>query len=202
MQLKLQPETLANFLKTPTNGLLDSLLDVSKFMLVFDHPIQSVPCIPSPERQVLRSKLIREEYIEFQTAWDKCAKLRQQFHSSPQLLRLCKYAEAIDASMFVNQDEFLEALSELADALADLVYVINGCALEYGIPLNLVWTIVQQANMSKVWATPPEPLPPGWRITEVPTGFVIHDHLGKVRKPPNWTPPDIKGILQQANSLP
>jgi predicted HAD superfamily Cof-like phosphohydrolase len=51
--------------------------------------------------------------------------------------------------------EFAEAsaahdLVEIADALADLVYVTYGAALQYGIDLDAVVAEVHRANMSKV----------------------------------------------------
>jgi len=71
-------------------------------------------------------------------------------------------------------------LVEIADAMADSVYVIIGAALEYGIPLDHVWAAVQDANMAKV-----DPV----------TGKVWRREDGKVLKPPGWTPPDIRGAL-------
>jgi hypothetical protein len=55
-------------------------------------------------------------------------------------------------------EEFLHAwetndLVEMADALADLDYVIEGTALAFGIPLDTVWRAVQESNMNKLWTT-------------------------------------------------
>jgi NTP pyrophosphatase (non-canonical NTP hydrolase)/ADP-ribose pyrophosphatase YjhB (NUDIX family) len=52
-------------------------------------------------------------------------------------------------------DEYVEAaragdLAALADALADMVYVIHGTALAYGIPLDEVLAEVHRSNMSKL----------------------------------------------------
>lgn len=68
----------------------------------------------------------------------------------------------------------------MADALADLIYVLVGTALEYGIPLDKVWDAVQAANMAKV---------------DTETGKVRKREDGKVLKPENWQAPDIAGIL-------
>ena len=68
-----------------------------------------------------------------------------------------------------------EDLVEIADGLADLVYVALGTAHEYGIPLDRVWTEVHRTNMAKAG---------GERRED-----------GKILKPPGWTPPDIAGIL-------
>ncbi len=71
-------------------------------------------------------------------------------------------------------------LVEIADALADMVYVIFGTAIEYGIPLNEVITEVHRSNMTKV----------------SPSGLVLRRQDGKVLKPETYSPPDIKGILE------
>ena len=71
-------------------------------------------------------------------------------------------------------------MPEIADAMADSIYVIVGAALEYGIPLDRVWAAVQRANMAKV---------------DPATGKVRKRHDGKVLKPEGWTPPDISAAL-------
>lgn len=71
-------------------------------------------------------------------------------------------------------------LVEVADALADIVYVACGMAVSYGIPLNEVWEEVHRSNMAKLH---PELHTP------------IYREDGKVMKPDGWTKPDIEGIL-------
>lgn len=66
-------------------------------------------------------------------------------------------------------------LPEIADAMADSIYVIVGAAIEFGIPLDRVWDLVQQANMAKV-----DPL----------TGKVRKRDDGKVLKPDDWISPN------------
>lgn len=78
--------------------------------------------------------------------------------------------------------EFIEALNAddlegLSDAIADLVYVLLGTALEYGIPLAMIWGEVQRANMAK-------------------RGGAICPETGKKLKPEGWTPPNIALILK------
>jgi predicted HAD superfamily Cof-like phosphohydrolase len=76
-----------------------------------------------------------------------------------------------------------KSLPDIADAIADSIYVLVGTALEYGIPLDRVWNAVQAANMAKV-----DPV----------TGLVRKRTDGKILKPDGWLPPDIAGILQTA----
>jgi len=82
-------------------------------------------------------------------------------------------------------DELIEAIGrrdlvEIADACADLIYVVAGTAHEYGIPLEEVWDEVQRSNMAKVDPT---------------TGKVRRREDDKILKPEGWTPPDIATIL-------
>lgn len=74
-------------------------------------------------------------------------------------------------------------MEEIADGLADLIYVAVGAALEFGIPLDRVWAEVQRSNMAKV---------------DAETGRVRKRADGKVLKPDGWTPPDIKSALAVA----
>lgn len=81
-------------------------------------------------------------------------------------------------------DEYLKAeqvndLVEVADALADMVYIIFGTAHHYGIPLDAVLAEVHRSNMAKVG----------------PGGVVSRRPDGKVLKPGGWTPPDVAGVL-------
>ena len=78
--------------------------------------------------------------------------------------------------------EFVDAQREddmvgIADALADLIYVIVGCALEYGIPLDKVFDEVQRSNMTKLR-----------------NGIIKRDD-GKILKGKDFEEPDIKSIL-------
>lgn len=83
-------------------------------------------------------------------------------------------------------EEYIEAesendLVEIADALADMVYIICGTAFEYGIPLSDVFHEVHRSNMSKLGAD----------------GKPVYLENGKVTKGPNYKPPKIAEILKQ-----
>lgn len=82
-------------------------------------------------------------------------------------------------------EEYMEAeeendLVEIADALADLIYIACGTAVSYGIPLDEIYDEVHRSNMSKLV-----------------DGKPIYREDGKVMKPEGWSPPDIKGILEK-----
>ena len=70
-------------------------------------------------------------------------------------------------------------LGGIADALADIVYVVYGTALTYGIDLDAVLREVHRSNMSKL-GSDGKPL--------------IRDD-GKVLKSERYFPPDIESIL-------
>ena len=72
-----------------------------------------------------------------------------------------------------------EDIIEIADAIADLIYVACGMAVAYGIPLNEVWDEVHSSNMRKVDSR----------------GRPIFREDGKVLKPVNWKAPDVAGVL-------
>src|SRR5271167_2597233 len=67
----------------------------------------------------------------------------------------------------------------VADALADLLYVVYGAALEWGIPLDAVFREVHRSNMSKVW----------------PDGTVHYREDGKVLNPPTYSPARIAWVM-------
>jgi predicted HAD superfamily Cof-like phosphohydrolase len=76
---------------------------------------------------------------------------------------------------FGNRD-----IVEIADACADLKWVIEGLEHTLKIPQQEVWDEVARSNLSKISST----------------GKVIKREDGKVLKPEGWTPPNIKAIIK------
>lgn len=72
---------------------------------------------------------------------------------------------------------------EVADALADLAYVINGFALVAGIDLPEVTREVHRSNMSKLGAD----------------GKPIYREDGKILKGPDYFRPDIAAVLSDSD---
>lgn len=68
-------------------------------------------------------------------------------------------------------------LSAVADAIGDLLYVLHGTALAFGIDIDPVFAEIHRTNMEKR------------------NGPVGPD--GKRLKPPGWQPPDIRTLLIQ-----
>lgn len=80
--------------------------------------------------------------------------------------------------------EYLDAESddnivEVADALGDMLYIIFGTAVSYGIPLDRVFNEIHRSNMSKFDVN----------------GIPIRREDGKILKGPNYSKPDIAAIL-------
>jgi predicted HAD superfamily Cof-like phosphohydrolase len=67
---------------------------------------------------------------------------------------------------------------EIADALADLLYVVYGAAVTYGIDLDPVFREIHRANMSKC-----DPV-------------VVRRPDGKILKGPNYQPPDVRSVVE------
>jgi predicted HAD superfamily Cof-like phosphohydrolase len=68
---------------------------------------------------------------------------------------------------------------EVADAVADLLYVVYGAAVTFGLPIEEIFTEVHRSNMTKLG----------------PDGAPIVREDGKILKGPNFTPPDVLGVL-------
>ena len=72
-------------------------------------------------------------------------------------------------------------LVEIADGGIDLIYVILGTLVSYGIDADAVWKEVQRTNMEKVG---------GKKRAD-----------GKILKPSGWKPPRIKYVLDHQKPL-
>lgn len=67
----------------------------------------------------------------------------------------------------------------IADGMGDVIYVVIGAALEYGIPIDAVFREIHRSNMTKVWAD----------------GSVHRRIDGKILKPETYSPADLRGVL-------
>lgn len=74
----------------------------------------------------------------------------------------------------------------VADAIADLLYVVYGAALTFGIPVREVFTEVHRSNMTKLGDD----------------GVPVYREDGKVLKGPNFSPPQLLPILIAAGHKP
>jgi len=130
------------------------------------HHTYSVPIRPFSdptldyERMNMRMSLIAEEFAELMGA---------VYGPRARAIIEAATAEA------VATDEGERDVIETADALADLVYVVYGMAIESGMNLDSVLAEVQASNLSKL----------------MPDGSVKLREDGKVLKGPNFFQPNI-----------
>lgn len=87
-----------------------------------------------------------------------------------------------------ENEEYLEAvrngdLLEVADALGDMLYILCGTIIEHGFQnkIEAVFDEIQRSNMSKLGEG----------------GRPLYREDGKVLKGPNYSPPNLKKILDQ-----
>ena len=99
------------------------------------------------------------------------------------------FGEQSDLYLRLVKEEFEELLEayknrdliEIADACADLKWVIEGLEYTLNIPNQEVWFEVGRSNLSK--------------ISE--NGKVIKREDGKVLKPDTYSPPDIRKVFEK-----
>ena len=75
--------------------------------------------------------------------------------------------------------EAVDDIVKIADGLGDMIVIIVGTALSYGIPIDRVFEEIHKSNMSKLG----------------PDGKPIKNDKGKVMKGPDYFRPDIQGVL-------
>lgn len=135
---------------------------VKAFHKAMDLPVLEHPQEIARERLELRLNLIAEEFLE--------------------LLEAAGYE--LDANLSLRQHCWKSPFNmvEVADALGDLDYVIEGMRLELGINGAPIAAEIQRTNMAKV-------------------GGPIRED-GKRLKPPGWLPPDIRTELLKQGWVP
>ena len=153
-----EKDTTASSVPTPAPSPMELVLQF--------HHTYSVPIRPFSdptldyERMNMRMSLIAEEFAELMGA---------VYGPRARAVIEAATAEAVAA------DEGERDVIEAADALADLVYVVYGMAIESGMNLDSVLAEVQASNLSKL----------------MPDGSVKLREDGKVLKGPNFFQPNI-----------
>jgi len=115
---------------------------------------------------------------EFQTAVGQKVGTKPEFPEPEERelrLRLLKeeYEEYI-------QGECRNDLENIAKELADIIYIVCGTAVSYGIPLDRVFDEVHRSNMAKLV-----------------DGKPVRRADGKILKPDGWKPPNINKVLYE-----
>jgi predicted HAD superfamily Cof-like phosphohydrolase len=141
---------------------------VGEFMKAYDQDVHTTARFPEPSIRMLRFNLIDEELGELDEAMVK----------QDDLDILSITGKLSSESEFINDSR--ENLIEIADALTDLLYVVYGAGHAYGIDLDACFNEVQRSNMSKLGEN----------------GKAIKREDGKIMKGPNYSPPNLRGILK------
>lgn len=132
---------------------------VEEFHHLMGQPVLTSPAVPVDARVRLRLHLVAEEFFE--------------------LLYACGFDDDDLEDDVRNEINFMDVgvqLPEVADALADLDYVVEGMRLELGINGAPIADVVHESNIAKVG------------------GPIVN---GKIQKPEGWTPPDIAAELEK-----
>jgi len=118
----------------------------------------------------------RDDVKQFMIAGDA---LETGIDSNQAKLYKCLVQEEFEELMtaFANKD-----IVEIADACADLHWVIEGLEITLGLPQQEIWDEVKRSNFSKV---------------DAKTNKIIKRADGKIMKPDTYSPPDIRKILEK-----
>lgn len=156
---------------------------VEEFMQRCDQEVKKFPELPEEKIVTLRIRLMVEELLgaiepnEF--LLDENGRLTQDVGRYVELLIKNKSNELI-ASMIAGD------LVGVADGLADVLYVVIGTAVAYGIDIQEVFDEVHRSNLSKtVWDE------------ENQRWFIEKDEFGKGIKPPTYSPADINSVINR-----
>lgn len=99
---------------------------------------------------------------------------------------------------------FDQNLTETADALADLLYVVLGTAVACGLDLEPIFEEVHRSNESKLWTMSEVKkmlnASPEWKGTatsyRASANYIVKSNEGKVIKSPSFTPPKLGPLIQ------
>lgn len=135
---------------------------VHEFHEVYGQPVAETPSIPALDRVRFRLDLIAEELCELLEA-SGCTGVPAVAQVLTSVIGTVGEVDIV----------------EVADALADIAYVVEGTNLEFGINSAAVLAEVHRSNLSKLGAD----------------GKPIYNASGKVVKGPYYTTPNIPKVL-------
>lgn len=156
---------------------------IADFMTRCDQAVAAYPQLPADDIKILRIRLMVEELLgaidpnEFLV--DENGQLIQDVGAYTELLIKNKSNELV-ASILKGD------LVGIADGIADVLYVVIGTAIAYGINIQEVFNEVHRSNLSKtVW-------------NEEEQRYTIEkDEYGKGIKPPTYSPAEIEPIIHR-----
>jgi len=146
-----------HYIETPKTNLRM----VEEFHRTFDVTVNDVPTVLDRETAEFRKELIVEEFKE----------------TLEELGYFFGRADCVDCTCSPNGNTEIN-LTKLAKEMADLLYVVYGTAVTYGIDLDAVFAEVHRSNMSKLTAD----------------GKVLRREDGKVLKSDQYRPADLSTV--------
>lgn len=180
---------------------------VTEFMRLYGQNLPEAPTIPNEETRMMRINSLAEEVGELAQA-------------SGVILVLTAHPNLAKPKVDVKIDpDAIPQLDQIADALVDCQYFVDGTANAYGLDLEPFFDEVHKANMGKLWAAEElKSMEPGWTAkavyvtysNELPPikedgncpapvrqRFIVKRPDGKVMKPPGFVPANLNGIMEQ-----
>ncbi len=148
---------------------------VAAFMRQAGQDVPAAPLIPDEATRLLRAKLILEEALETVKALGVGVRVTTED------------GQEIDFSHVDHLDFFADGDVELegvVDGCADISVVTIGTLIAFGVDDEPILEEVDHANLRKFGAG----------------SYARED--GKWMKPPGWTPPDIRGVLERLSLAP
>lgn len=145
------------------------------------HPVRTTPQTLTREEAILALALIEEEYLELVDAL--FPDLREEMSNSYSYRTPVE--ELKDEQAWHDEDSndaltrYAPDLVAVADAVADLDVVVNGCGIRHGFDMQALSREVFASNMSKLGSD----------------GKPIYREDGKILKGPDFREPDIAGVL-------
>lgn len=150
---------------------------IEEFMTRADQEVLKYPQLPSDKIRTLRIRLMVEELLG--STHPPTEVTEQPSDHYVELLIQNKSDELVQSMLDGD-------LVGVADGLADVLYVVIGTAIAYGIDIQEVFDEVHRSNLSKtVWSEEEQ----RWLIEK--------DEFGKGIKPPTYSPAEIEPIIDR-----
>lgn len=158
---------------------------VKEFMQTFGQATPTNPTVPDAKTRILRVKLLLEEVLELAEA------------SGIKITSEVPKGEELTGGNLYMSEKGETDLVGVADALADIDYVMQGAAVAYGLDLEPFCDEVHSSNMTKLWKESelPEAKVRGYSITPTPKGYLVKNLDGKVMKSPSYRAAQLAPIL-------
>lgn len=179
---------------------------MTEFMRLYGQALPGVPTIPDEKTRMMRVNSLAEEVGELAQA-------------SGVILVLTAHPAAPKPVVEVSIDpDAIPELEQIADALVDAQYFVDGTANAYGLDLEPLFDEVHRANMDKLWSADElKHMEPGWTASAVVVTysnaipndkedskypvpvrqmFIVKRQDAKVMKPPGFKAPNLGKLLE------